>query len=78
MIKIRVASLEGLYYRKKELLYILIASIIYFNALIFSAMFADWPRSMLLIPKLLKSAVFDDRVPIPTRYGIFMVICYCT
>ena len=30
MIKVRVASLEGVYYRKKELLYILIASIILF------------------------------------------------
>ena len=30
MIKVRMASLEGVYYRKEELLYILIASIILF------------------------------------------------
>lgn len=41
MIKVRVASLEGVYYRKKELLYIFIASVIYSKALIFSSMFAD-------------------------------------
>ena len=40
-IKVRVASLEVVYYRKKELLYILIASVIYSKALIFSSMCAD-------------------------------------
>lgn len=41
MIKVRVAGLEGVYYRKKELLYIFIASVIYSKALIFSSMCAD-------------------------------------
>ena len=41
VIKVRVASLEGVYYRKKELLYILITSVIYSKALIFSSMCAD-------------------------------------
>lgn len=47
MIKVLVESLESVYNRKKELLYILIASLIlvasliYSKALIFSSMYAD-------------------------------------
>ena len=41
MIKVRMASFESVYYREKELLYILIASIVYSKALILSAIFAD-------------------------------------
>lgn len=36
MIKVRVESLEGVYYRKKELLYILIASLNFIASLIYS------------------------------------------
>ena len=47
IVQVRVESLECVYYRKKELLYILIASpillasLIYSKALIFLSMYAD-------------------------------------
>ncbi len=66
-IRVRVASLEGVYYRKKELLYILIASYLLqgFDLLI-NVCGRRW--SMLLIPKMLKDATFDYRIRFSTPY----------
>ena len=69
IVQVRVESLEGVYYRKKELLYI---PYCFSNSSCFSHLFQGFDLlvnvyrqlwSMLLVPKRLKDATFDDGVP---------------
>ena len=78
MIKVRVVSLEGVYYRKKELLYIL-------NLLLSSIPISSHQFLQTVLVDVadtedakLRAWPLMNESPFSTCHGVFMVICFCT